>query len=61
MVALNGDDRAMAAVLGQSRAIAVGAKTVWGQLGVSDAMSAQTALDAGLNVAMDRCLTSSPP
>ncbi|MGC9529001.1 MAG: CoA-binding protein [Limnospira sp.] len=34
----------------------MGAKTVWGQLGVSDATSAQKASDAGLNVAMDRCI-----
>ncbi len=37
-------------------AIAVNAKTVWAQLGVSDELSAQKALDAGLNIVMDACL-----
>ena len=37
-------------------AIAVNAKTVWAQLGVSDQLSAQQALDAGLNVVMDACI-----
>jgi predicted CoA-binding protein len=35
-------------------AIAVNAKTVWAQLGVSDELSAQKALDAGLNIVMER-------
>jgi predicted CoA-binding protein len=37
-------------------AIAVNAKTVWAQLGVSDEQSAQKALDAGLNIVMDACI-----
>lgn len=37
-------------------AIAVNAKTVWTQLGVYDELSAQKALDAGLNVVMDACI-----
>ncbi|HCF27146.1 MAG TPA: CoA-binding protein [Cyanobacteria bacterium UBA11049] len=37
-------------------AIAVNAKAVWAQLGVSDEPSAQKALDAGLNVVMDACI-----
>jgi len=35
-------------------AIAVNAKTVWAQLGVSDELSAQKALDAGLKIVMER-------
>ena len=37
-------------------AIAVGAKTVWAQLGIKDEHSAQKARDAGLNVVMDACI-----
>jgi uncharacterized protein len=37
-------------------AIAIKAKTLWTQLGVSDEASAQKALDAGLNVIMDACI-----
>lgn len=37
-------------------AIAVGAKTVWFQLGLRHDEAAQKALDAGLNVVQDRCL-----
>jgi predicted CoA-binding protein len=37
-------------------AIAVNAKTVWAQLGVSDKLSAQKALDAGLKIVMDACI-----
>lgn len=37
-------------------AIAVGAKTVWAQLGVIDHDAAHKATEAGLNMAMDRCI-----
>lgn len=38
-------------------AIAVGAKTIWAQLGITiDAAAYQRALDAGLHVAMDACI-----
>lgn len=37
-------------------AIAVGAKTVWFQLGLRHDQAARTALDAGLRVVQDRCL-----
>ena len=37
-------------------AIAIGAPTVWAQTGVSERLALQKALDAGLNVIMDRCI-----
>ena len=37
-------------------AIAVGAKTVWAQLGVEDETARDKALAAGLNIAMNMCL-----
>ncbi len=39
-----------------SEAIAIGAKTIWTQLGIFDEFSAQKALEAGLNVVMDACI-----
>ena len=36
-------------------AIAVGAKVLWGQIGVYDDRAAKLAVDAGLKVVMDRC------
>ena len=37
------------------QAIAVGAKVLWGQIGVYDDEAAKLAQDAGLKVVMDRC------
>jgi predicted CoA-binding protein len=37
-------------------AIAIGAGTVWAQLGVSGDAARRKALDAGLNIAMDMCI-----
>ncbi|MAS37620.1 MAG: CoA-binding protein [Anaerolineaceae bacterium] len=37
-------------------AIRVGAKVVWAQLGVVDEQARQKALDAGMDVAMNRCI-----
>ena len=38
------------------QAIAIGAKTVWFQLGLRHDEAARTAMDAGMNVVQDRCL-----
>lgn len=38
------------------QAVAVGARTYWAQLGLWSEEAARTALDAGLEVVMDRCL-----
>jgi len=38
------------------QAIAVGAKTVWAQLGVVDEEAARKAESAGINMVMDRCI-----
>lgn len=37
------------------KAIAIGAKVLWGQIGVYDDRAAKLAQDAGLQVVMDRC------
>ncbi|QLE43550.1 CoA-binding protein [Nostoc sp. C052] len=37
-------------------AISINAKTVWTQLGIWHQLSAQKAIDAGLNVVMDACI-----
>lgn len=37
-------------------AITLGVQTIWAQLGVSEPVSAQKALKAGLNVVMDACI-----
>ena len=37
------------------KAISVGAKVLWGQIGVYDDKAAQLAEDAGLKVVMNRC------
>jgi len=37
-------------------AVAIGARTYWAQLGLWNEGAARTALDAGLEVVMDRCL-----
>lgn len=39
-----------------AEAITVKARAVWAQLGVEDAAAMQQALDAGLSMAMDRCI-----
>jgi hypothetical protein len=37
-------------------AVAIGAKVLWMQLGIRNAEAAKIALDAGLDVVMDRCV-----
>ena len=37
-------------------AIAIGAKTLWAQLGIDHPQAAQQALEAGLNVVMNSCI-----
>jgi predicted CoA-binding protein len=37
-------------------AVAIGAKVLWMQLGIRSPAAAQTALDAGLDVVLDRCV-----
>ena len=46
---------AMLAAGETERAIAVGAKVLWGQIGVYDDKAAKLAQDAGLQVVMNRC------
>lgn len=37
-------------------AIAIGATTIWAQLGIAESASARKAMNAGLNVVMDACI-----
>jgi uncharacterized protein len=39
-----------------NQALSIGAGTVWTQLGIVDEKARDRALEAGLNVAMDRCI-----
>jgi uncharacterized protein len=39
-----------------TEAIAINANTIWAQLGISDEVAAQKALDARMNVVMDACI-----